>query len=149
VIGEILQSSATSGLEAAFKRALGRSLEDLSNDWRDAIQTTFLPQLGDHYRARRIAQPTLTRRRSRGRIFLAPALTPDGKDIAFFGDEGGFFVDLWLADGETGRVKRRLVKSTQNKQLREPALHQFGRARFLQTAATSRSPPSAKTATTS
>src|SRR6266498_1085215 len=114
VIGEILQSSATSGLEAAFKRALGRSLEDLSNDWRDAIQTTFLPQLGDHYRARRIAQPTLTRRRSRGRIFLAPALTPDCKDIAFFGDQGGFFVDLWLADGETGRVKRRLVKSTQN-----------------------------------
>jgi Tol biopolymer transport system component len=114
VIGEILQSSATSGLEPAFKRALGRSLEDLSNDWRDAIQTTFLPQLGDHYRARRIAQPTLTQRRSRGRIFLAPALTPDGKSIAFFGDQGGFFIDLWLADGETGRVKRRLVKSTQN-----------------------------------
>jgi Tol biopolymer transport system component len=114
VIGEILQASATSGLEAAFKRATGRTLEDLSNDWRDAIQTTFLPQLGDHYRARRIAQPTLTQRRSHGRIFLAPSLTPDGKDIAFFGDEGGFFVDLWLADAETGRVKRRLVKSTQN-----------------------------------
>jgi Tol biopolymer transport system component len=114
VIGEILQSSATSGLEAAFKRALGRSLEDLSNDWRDAVQTTFLPQLGDHYRARRIAQPTLTRRRSRGRVFLAPALTPDGRDIAFFGDQGGFFIDLWLADAETGRVKQRLVKSTLN-----------------------------------
>jgi WD40 repeat protein len=114
VIGEILQSSATSGLDAAFKRALGRSLEDLSNDWRDAIQTTFLPQLGDHSRARRIAQPTLTQRHSRGRIFLAPALTPDGKDIAYFGDQGGFFIDLWLADAETGRVKRRLVKSTQN-----------------------------------
>ena len=114
VIGEILQASATSGLEAAFKRGTGRTLEDLSNDWRDAIQVTFLPQLGDHYRARRIAQPTLTRRRSRGRVFLAPALTPDGKSIAFFGDEGGFFVNLWLADAETGRVKRRLVKSTQN-----------------------------------
>src|SRR6266436_9886038 len=114
VIGEILQSSATSGLDAAFKRATGRSLEDLSNDWRDAIQMTFLPQLGDHYRARRIAEPTLTQRRSHGRIFLAPALTPDGKTLAFFGDEGGFFVDLWLADAETGRVRQRLVKSTQN-----------------------------------
>src|SRR6266581_3857729 len=107
VIGEILQSSANTGLEAAFKRATGRTLEDLSADWRDAIQMTFLPQLGDHYRARRIAQPTLTQRRSHGRIFLAPALTPDGKTIAFFGDEGGFFVNLWLADVETGRVKRR------------------------------------------
>jgi Tol biopolymer transport system component len=114
VVGEILQTSASSGIEAAIKRALGRTLEDLSADWRDAIQNTFLPQLGDHYRARRIAQPTLTQRRSRGRIFLAPALTPDGKDIAFFGDEGTYFVDLWLADAETGRVKQRLVKSTLN-----------------------------------
>ncbi|HKA57540.1 MAG TPA: BamA/TamA family outer membrane protein [Gemmatimonadales bacterium] len=114
VVGEILQTSASSGIEVAVKRALGRTLEDLSADWRDAIQNTFLPQLGDHYRARRIAQPTLTQRRSRGRIFLAPALTPDGKDIAFFGDEGTFFVDLWLADAETGRVKQRLVKSTLN-----------------------------------
>ncbi|HWC72448.1 MAG TPA: BamA/TamA family outer membrane protein [Gemmatimonadales bacterium] len=114
VVGEILQAAASSGIEAAIKRATGRSLEDLSADWRDAIQTTFLPQLGDHYRARRIAQPVLTQRRSRGRIFLAPALTPDGKDIAFFGDEGTFFVDLWLADAETGRVKQRLVKSTIN-----------------------------------
>jgi Tol biopolymer transport system component len=114
VIGEILQSSASSGMDGAFKRALGRSLEDLSNDWRDAIQTTFLPQLGDHYRARRIAQPLLTQRRTNGRIFLAPALTPDGQSIAFFGDQGGFFVDLWLADAETGQVKRRLVHSTMN-----------------------------------
>ncbi len=114
VIGEILQSSASSGIAAAIKRALGRTLEDLSNDWRDAVQSTFLPQLGDHYRARRIAQPTLTRRKTRGRIFLAPALTPDGKDIAFFGDQGNFFVDLWVANAETGRVRRRLVKSTLN-----------------------------------
>jgi Tol biopolymer transport system component len=115
VIGEILQSSATSGVEAAFKRALGLSLDELSADWRDAVQTTFLPQLGEHYRARRVAQATLTRKGSRGRIFLAPALTPDGREMAFFGDQGGFFIDLFLADAETGRVKRRLVKSTLNK----------------------------------
>ena len=115
VIGEILQSSATSGVEAAFKRALGLSLDELSADWRDAVQTTFLPQLGEHYRARRVARATLTRKGSHGRIFLAPALTPDGREMAFFGDQGGFFIDLFLADAETGRVKRRLVKSTLNK----------------------------------
>jgi Tol biopolymer transport system component len=112
VIGEILQASASSGVETAVKRALGLSLDQLSDEWRDAVQTTFLPQLGDHWRARRIAQAILTRKRSHGRLFVAPALTPDGREIAFFGDQGGFFVDLWLADAETGRVKRRLVKST-------------------------------------
>jgi Tol biopolymer transport system component len=115
VIGEILQTSANSGVETAIKRALGLTLDELSADWRDAVQTTFLPQVGDHYRARRVAQPTLTRKRSNGRIFLAPALTPDGREMAFFGDQGGFFIDLFLADAETGRVKRRLVKSTLNK----------------------------------
>ena len=114
VIGEILQSSASSGIEASIKRSLGRSLEELSNDWRDAVQATFLPQIGDHHRARRIADPTLTRRRTNGRVFLAPALSPDGSEIAFFGDQGGYFIDLWLANVQTGRVKERLVKSTLN-----------------------------------
>ncbi|MGH7607824.1 MAG: hypothetical protein ACREME_10845, partial [Gemmatimonadales bacterium] len=128
VIGEILQTSATSGIEQAFRRALGRTLEDLSADWRDAVQTTMLPQLGDHYRARRIAQPMLTRRRSDGRIFLAPALTPDGREVAFFGDQGGFFIDLWLANADNGRVKRRLIKSTLN--------NDFESLRFIHSAGT-------------
>ena len=113
-IGQILQLSTSSGVEGAFKRALGISLDDLSSEWRDAIQTTFLPQLADHYRARRIAQPVLTEKRSEGTLHLAPALSPDGRDIAYFSEKNSFFVDLYLADAETGRVKRRLVKSTLN-----------------------------------
>ncbi|HYK82183.1 MAG TPA: BamA/TamA family outer membrane protein [Gemmatimonadales bacterium] len=112
VIGEILQSSISTGIEGAFKRALGISLDDLSSEWRDAVQTTFLPQLAEHYRARRIAQPMLTRKRSEGTLHLSPALTPDGRDVAYFSEKNSFFVDLYLADAETGRVKQRLVKST-------------------------------------
>jgi Tol biopolymer transport system component len=114
VIGEILQASTTSGVEGAFKRALGLSLDELSNEWRDAVQTTFLPQLGEHYRARRIAQPLLTEKRTGGGYHLAPALTPDGRQVAFFGERNSFFIDLYLADAETGRSLGRLVKSTIN-----------------------------------
>ncbi len=116
VIGEILQSSVsgTGGIEGAFRRALGRSLQELSDDWRDAVQGAVLPQLADHYRARRIAKGILSARRSGGTLHLAPALSPDGKDIAFLTEGNSFFVDLYLADAETGRIKRRLVKSTMN-----------------------------------
>src|SRR5213595_2187230 len=113
-IGQILQASVSSGVEGGFKRALGITLDDLSSEWRDAVQTTYLPQLADHYRARRIAQPLLTEKRSEGTLHLAPALSPDGRDIAYFSEKNSFFVDLYLADAETGRVKRRLVKSTLN-----------------------------------
>src|SRR5467141_2082526 len=103
-IGQILQASVSSGVEGGFKRALGVTLDDLSSEWRDAVQTTSLPQLADHYRARRIAQPLLTRKRSEGTLHLAPALSPDGRDIAYFSEKNSFFVDLYLADAETGRV---------------------------------------------
>jgi Tol biopolymer transport system component len=114
VIGEILQASVVNGIDGAFKRALGLSTDELSNEWRDAVQTTYLPQLAEHYKARRIAQPVLTKERSDGTLHLAPALSPDGRDIAYFSERNSFFVDLYLADAETGRVKRRLVKSTLN-----------------------------------
>jgi len=114
VIGEVLQASISSGVENAFKRAVGLSVDDLMNEWRDAVQTTYLPQLAEHYKARRIAQPVLTKKRSDGTWHLAPALSPDGRDIAYFSERNSFFVDLYLADAETGRVKRRLVKSTLN-----------------------------------
>ena len=113
-IGQILQAAVSTGVEGGFKRALGVTLDDLSSEWRDAVQTTYLPQLADHYRARRIAQPLLTQKRSDGTLHLAPALSPDGRDIAYFSEKNSFFVDLYLADAETGRVKRRLVKSTLN-----------------------------------
>jgi WD40 repeat protein len=113
-IGQILQASVASGAETGFKRTLGITLDDLMNEWRDAVQTTYLPQLADHYRARRIAQPLLTMKRSEGTLHIAPALTPDGRQIAYFSERNSFFVDLYLADAETGKVLRRLVKSTLN-----------------------------------
>ena len=113
-IGQLLQASLTGGVEGAFKRTLGITLDDLVSEWRDAVQTTYLPQLADHYRARRIAQPVLTEKRSEGTLHIAPALSPDGHDIAYFSEKNSFFVDLYLADAETGKVKRRLVKSTLN-----------------------------------
>ena len=111
-VGQILQASTSAGVEGAFKRVIGVNLDELISGWRDAVQTTYLPQLADHYRARRIAQPLLTRKRSEGTLHIAPALTPDGRQIAYFSEENSFFVDLYLADAETGKVLRRLVKST-------------------------------------
>ena len=71
-----------------------------------------MPEISSHYPARRIAEPLLTQKRSDGTLHLAPALSPDGKYIAYFGEGNDFFIDLYLADAETGKTIRRLVKST-------------------------------------
>ena len=110
IVGEILQASATSGIEGAFYRATGLTLDALSEEWKEAIQLAFLPQIASFERTRRIATPTLTQRRTGGTLHLAPALSPDGREIAFYSERNDFFVNLWVADVESGRIKRQLVK---------------------------------------
>jgi hypothetical protein len=110
-VGEVLHAVATGGMEDGFKRALGMSLEDLSDEWRESVQRTYLPEIAELQPARRFAQALLTERRVNGTYHVSPALSPDGKNIAYLSEGNSFFVDLYLADGETGRVKRRLIKS--------------------------------------
>jgi Tol biopolymer transport system component len=116
VIGQIMNSVPTVGFERAFLRELGISLEDLGDEWREDLQSKLLPAVGEMERPRRFAQPLLTEKKSGGEIFIAPALSPDGKHIAFLANgsflRGQVFIDLWLGDGETGKRIDRLVKST-------------------------------------
>src|SRR5438067_3344321 len=115
-IGQIMNAVPTVGVERAFRRELGVSLEDLGDEWREDLQTKLLPAVGSMDRPRKFAQPLLTARKSGGEIFLAPALSNDGKYIAFLSNgsfmRGQVFIDLWLGDAETGKRITRLVKST-------------------------------------
>src|SRR5688500_12453151 len=123
VIGQIMNALPSVGIERAFKRELGVALDDLGDEWREAMQTTHLPQIAQLERPRKFAQPLLTARRSGGEIFLAPSLSPDGKLIAFLSNgsfaRGEVFIDLWLANAETGKRIKRLVKSTLNPDFEE------------------------------
>ena len=116
IIGDIMNDVPNVGLERAFRRKLGLTLEDLSDEWKEAMQNQHLPQIANLERARKFAQPLLTERKSGGQIFTAPALSPDGKQIAFLSNgnffRGEVFIDLWLGDAETGKRMKRLVKST-------------------------------------
>jgi Tol biopolymer transport system component len=114
-IGQIMNSVPTVGVERAFIRELGVTLDDLSDQWREDVQTRLLPAIGVMDRPRKFAQAVLTKKQTEGDIFLAPALSPDGHSIAFLSDgkvrRGEVFIDLWLADAETGKRTARLIPS--------------------------------------
>jgi len=122
-IGQIMNAVPSVGVERAFRRELGVDLDDLGDEWREAMQTTHLPIVATLDRPRKFAQPLLTARRSGGEIFLAPSLSSDGKQVAFLSNgsitRGEVFIDLWLGDAETGQRIKRLVKSTFDPQFEE------------------------------
>jgi WD40 repeat protein len=123
VIGEIMSDVPSVGVERAFRRELGVSLEDLGREWKEDLQTRLLPAVATMQRPRAFAQPLLTPEKSGGEIFLAPSLSPDGKRIAFLANgnalRGQVFIDLWLASTDSGTRIARLVRSTENPDFEE------------------------------
>jgi Tol biopolymer transport system component len=122
-IGQIMSAVPSVGVDRAFKRELGESLEDLGDQWREDLQNRLLPVVGSLDRARKFSQPLLTPRVTDGVIFLAPALSSDGSRIAFLSNgslvRGQVFIDLWLADAHTGKRIMRLAASATNSDFEE------------------------------
>src|SRR5919106_541000 len=110
-VGAILKATLAGGVEPAFRRTIGLTLEQLSEQWRDAVQKRYLPEIGARARARAVADELLTEKRSDGTLHLAPALSPDGSRVAYFSEKDFYSVDMYLADGVTGEVERRILKS--------------------------------------
>lgn len=111
-VGAILSATmGGGGIEGAFQRVLGISLAQLSVQWRDWVQATYLPDVASRQLASAVGKPLLTRANSGGQLHVAPALSPDGKLIAYLSEKNYFFIDFYLADGETGKVLKRLAKS--------------------------------------
>ncbi|MGH7560597.1 MAG: BamA/TamA family outer membrane protein [Gemmatimonadales bacterium] len=112
-IGQITKSAAgVGGVEGALHRVLGLSFDQLVRQWQDAVQKQYLPEIGNRQKGRAIATPLLTEKISDGTYHLAPAFSPDGSRIAFLSERNFFFIDLYLADGNTGKVIRRMLKSS-------------------------------------
>ncbi|MDZ4862034.1 MAG: BamA/TamA family outer membrane protein [Gemmatimonadota bacterium] len=113
-IGAIMQGTLAGGggLEGSIRRVLGVNYRELSDLWKEAVQKRYLPEVGTRQKARDIAGAMLNESRSEGTLHLAPALSPDGSQVAYFSEKDFYFVDLYLADANTGKVKKRLLKSS-------------------------------------
>ncbi len=119
IIGEVLQAAAGSTtLDRAFKRHTGFELDELGDEWRESLQTQYLPGIANLERPRKNAQPLLNEKRTGGIIpvYVAPALSGDGRQIAYISTgslmKAEVFLDLYLADATTGKRIKRLTKST-------------------------------------
>jgi len=111
-IGAITKGATGSSIDLAIRRVTGLTFEQLVDQWRDAVQKQYLPEVGNRVKARTMSTPLLTQKNSQGTWHLAPALSPDGSLIAYYSEKNFYFVDLYLADGNTGKPIRRILKSS-------------------------------------
>jgi hypothetical protein len=108
----LLRVAAASGnVDAAFRSVLGISEQELSDDWHDAIRAAYAPVL-----AAAVPLDATERRLIRAEglgadLNVGPALSPDGRWIAFLSSRSVFSTDLYVADAATGRIVRKLTST--------------------------------------
>ncbi|MGD8700457.1 MAG: basic secretory protein-like protein, partial [Gemmatimonadales bacterium] len=120
-VGLLLQRAMRLGLESAFQVTLGVTVKQVSDEWIETVRTTYLPEAARFSSAsefgRRLTEHSFEPGSRAFASYLAPALSPDGRQVVYLSDRGNnlySFYDLWLASAEDGKIVRRLVKAARS-----------------------------------
>ncbi len=107
-IAEILQRLRLSrSVEASFKRAVGLTLDDLSDRWHRSLREIYFPEVAAREDLNDVGQAIVTR--EHGFYNTSPALSPQGDRIAFITTRSGLF-DVYLANVADAKIERRLIQ---------------------------------------
>jgi len=117
VIIPLFKNTARFGLGYGIRRTFGYDDKTLSSLWKNSIEATYKPYLKDTLQVP--AGHRIIDDKNSGKMNLAPAISPDGKYLAFLSEKNLFTVDLFLADAKTGRILRKLTSKISNTHIDE------------------------------
>ena len=108
-VSDVYRASLRGGWDAALRRVIGISSDSLSKEWMSSLRSAYMPLMEGRTKPEDVGQTLIGNRKEPGEMYIAPALSPDGKWVAFFARRGLFTVDLFVADANTGKVLRKLT----------------------------------------
>ena len=108
-VSDVYRASLRGGWDAALRRVIGISSDSLSKEWLASIRDTYMPLMEGRTKPQDVGQPLLGNPNEPGDMNVAPAVSPDGKWVAFFARRGLFTVDLFVADANTGKLVKKLT----------------------------------------
>ncbi|HVZ39864.1 MAG TPA: peptidase S9 [Candidatus Kapabacteria bacterium] len=111
IIPRLYASALVVGWEPAIKRQLGMEEEDLSKDWIASLKATYGPQIAARTKPADIGTRLLKDDGDARAMNVSPAVSPDGRYVAFLSSRSLFTIDLYLADAQTGAIITRLLNA--------------------------------------
>ncbi len=110
----LFKATARFGYENGLKYTFGYDDRALSGLWKNAIETHYRPMLKADSSQIRITGTRIIDNKNAGNMNVAPAISPDGKYLAFLSEKDLFGIDLFLADAKTGKILRKLSSQISN-----------------------------------
>lgn len=111
VIPRLYRNAGRGGVEPAIRTVLGITADSLSTLWKEHVIKEFEPLMVDRINPADIGERILARDIDAGDMNIGPAISPDGRYVAFLSERELFGIDLFLADAHTGEVIRKLVSA--------------------------------------
>jgi hypothetical protein len=111
VIGKMMKSVGRTGdYQIILEGVLGIKIKQLSADWHKSMQDAYNPLLEET-----LAPDTFANALFKGvesnPYNIAPSISPDGKELVFLSTRDMFSIDLYLADADTGKIKRKIIST--------------------------------------
>ena len=110
-IADLLSTSVYLGnMDDAIDTLFHVSADSLSKLWAQALHTQYDSLKSITKRPSDYGNELISSKNG-GELNIAPVLSPDGKNLAFFSSKNLFAIDLFLADAKTGKIKRTILKT--------------------------------------
>ena len=102
------------GVEEGIVSVTGMTTDSLSQDWIRSIRTAYGPLLEGRSPSTEAGRELLSKAKGTGAINVSPALSPDGRYVAFLSSKDLFSINLYVADAATGQIIKRLGSSNRD-----------------------------------
>jgi Tol biopolymer transport system component len=99
IVGRVLRSTARGGVVRRLEELTAQTSEEISRDWHASVAAAVDDR-----------QPVVGLI-ERGRMQLAPALSPDGSQLMFLSERDRLAIDLFLANTADGEVTRKIFSA--------------------------------------
>lgn len=110
----LFKATARFGYENGIKYTFGYDDKTLSGLWKNSIEQHYRPLLKADSSQIKISGTKIIDNKNAGNMNVAPAVSPDGKYLAFLSEKDLFGIDLFLADAKTGKIIRKLSSQVSN-----------------------------------
>ncbi len=109
---EIYRRSLRVGFEGAINQVIGMGTDTLSVRWWEQAEREYGPLMEGRSAPADQGRLLLAPSTGSGEINISPALSPDGRYVAFLSEKDLFSVDLFMADAATGEIIRKLSSAS-------------------------------------
>jgi len=112
-VTDLYKMSGRVGVDSAFVYTLGITADSLSEEWKQATKESFLP-VDNRTPVDSVGKAIIGEPGAENQLNISPAVSPDGRYVAFVSRRNLFTTNLYVADAQTGEIIQELEGTQSN-----------------------------------